>query len=239
MPLSLPPDSTLGAFLPHRFWCVHEFDNVMSIWLSSMSGDEERRAAVAKTSTKLFVFKWRFQSGDSIDERLKQENQPGKRQRKMKWKLISFKNKIQKIFCSDFQSPDWSWLWGILGISRFIESLRTKGVGGEAEENEEEENSTGRQSPLLLFWALFCVPCFTFCHLTDGSEWLIDSFRLEIAWWIEGCVLSPLSCAFANNERQRFAKFSLHFLAVTVKLFLAFDSRDVLTKYVEWVSWDY
>lgn len=39
---------------PHRFWCVHEFDNVMSIWLNSMRGDERKEEEQKKKQAANF-----------------------------------------------------------------------------------------------------------------------------------------------------------------------------------------
>lgn len=82
----------LPSIHPHRLWCVHEFDNVMSIWLNWMSRDgKEKQQQKQKQVEKFFLFSF----GEGFNQGKQSSLSWVKGQRKMKWELISFKNKIK------------------------------------------------------------------------------------------------------------------------------------------------
>lgn len=126
-----------------------------------------------------------------MEKRLKQERlSEGRRlgwstERKMKWKLISFKIKRRETF----STQDWMWLWGVLKISRFIESTgeRDEQTGGErwrwGRRKGGKLNRTENSLASAVYFEL-SSSLYRFLSLDWRADWLIDSFCLEIAWWI-------------------------------------------------------
>lgn len=92
----------------------------------------------------------------------------------MKWKLISFKIKRWKDFLP-LSTQDWMWLWGVLKISRFIESTRTQREtmtmrkGGDCG-SEKERGKLPRLG--CLFWALLVPLSLYVAWMTGGIDWL-------------------------------------------------------------------
>lgn len=216
--------STTPSLPTHR--CVHEFDNVMSIWLNSMSEDEEETNS--SSSKKSFSFR-SFQS-----EKTRQRIAWNKRieqsagQRKMKWKLISFKMKRRREFMP-VSTQDWMWLWRVLKISRFIESTRTvRETRGSERWGVEmgwkrEKNSTGQKTPSPRIFILSSLRPFI-CRLIDGLiDWL-TVFVWKLRDGSSGCTHTFVAWTEMSNCEN-----FLYFPTMTAKLFSVL-SRDFWTR---------
>lgn len=148
-----------------------------------------RDEKLQKQAEKVFPFGRRNRTG----KRSKQWNQVNEGQRKMKWKLISFKNKIKRE--TDFLPlprlgwcKDWRWLWKILGISWLssvciVEQSRSSGRPG----GKRQKGKFVRTRENHPYWSSVELSASLYRSLSFDwhVDWLIDSFRLEIAWWID------------------------------------------------------
>ena len=209
-PNQSPPDSSPSILMCTWIWQCHVNLIKLNEWRRRRD-EKTSRSSINKQKSSLKVSIREI----SIEKCLKQENRVSERQRKMKWKLISFKNKIKcKRDCRFFAAAaaagldwfgDWMWLWKILKISRFIESLILsveneqiidkvekvwwEKVGG-WEKSEKERTENHPCCYFELFASLYRIFLFDW-----RVDWLIDSFCLEIAWWIDGlCThFSPVS----------------------------------------------